>query len=373
MIKWRYTTGERESAGRGLASDEFLMNQYSSWAASECPEPSLRVYTFRNHCALIGRFQNVEAEVDLDECKSLGVEVNRRVTGGGAILVGEDQIIISVASSVDHPIVPSHPARILPKLARGIIAGLEGLGIRAEYRPKNDIVANGRKIAGTAICVEESGALLYQASVLLDFDVRLMLRTLKIPREKISDKGIASAAERMTTIRQETGKRIEMSQAREAIVRGFERTFRMTAVLTPFTREELAQIQRLEIEKYASDTWINQRIPGLDAVGICEKKTPAGLIRVYVTLASDKMKSVLITGDFISGKRAINDIEAALKWGRTDRPAIQRAILVAAADSEYPIQGLEPSELAEIIYQAARSARRDLHPPPLSGPLSPDA
>jgi lipoate-protein ligase A len=357
MVKWRYITGERESATRGLAGDEFLMDQYTSWAASDCPEPTLRLYTFRNHGAIIGRFQNLDAEVDVQECRRLGVAVNRRVTGGGAVLMGEDQLMIAVASSAEHPMIPSHPARILPKMARGVISGLAELGIEAEYRPKNDVVVGGKKIAGTALFVEESGALLYQASLIVDFDISLMLRTLKIHQEKISDKGIETFGERITTLNRELGRPMDMRQVREAVCRGFERAFRMSAVHSPFTRAELEQIENLDRGKYRSDAWIHQRQPALDMLGQAIRKTPAGLIHVYITLAGDMVKSVLITGDFFSGARAINDIEAALKWGRTDRESISRTIRVVMANAGAAIQGLDASKLGDIIAEAAANAR----------------
>lgn len=357
MIKWRYITGERESLTHGLAADEFLMNRYTSWTASDCPEPTLRLYTFRNHGAIIGRFQNLDAEVDVQECERLGVAVNRRVTGGGAVLMGEDQLMIAVASSAEHPMIPSHPARILPKMARGIISGLAELGIEAEYRAKNDVVVGGKKIAGTALFVEESGALLYQASVIVDFDIALMLKTLKIPREKLSDKRIKTFGERITTLNRELGRAMDMRQVREVVCRGFERAFRMSATHSPFTPAELAQIESLERERYMSDAWIHQRQPAFDMLGQAIRKTPAGLVHVYITLAGDMVKSALITGDFISGERVINDIEAALKWGRTDRESISRTIRVVMASSGTAIQGLDPSELADIIAEAASNAR----------------
>lgn len=357
MIKWRYITSDAESASRGLAADELLMGQYSTWAASDCPEPTLRIYTFKNHCALIGRFQNLEAEVNVEQCKRLGVEVNRRVTGGGAVIMGEGQLMVTLASSVEHPVVPSHPARVLPKMARGIITGLAEMGIQAEYRPKNDIVANGKKIAGTAICIEESGAFLYQASVIVDFDIPLMLDTLRLTTEKISDKDISSFDERITTISRELGHPVDVRHARESICRGFERAFKMSAVHTPFTPAELERISVLEQDRYQSEAWVNQRQPTTDMLGEAVKKTPAGLIHVYVTLAGEMMKSILITGDFFSGNRLINDIEAALKWGRTDRDSITRAVRVAMVNSGGTIQGLEPIDLAAIIHEATEKAR----------------
>lgn len=357
MIKWRYITGESESASSALAADEYLMTRYDTWTESDFPEPILRIYTMKSNNVLIGRFQNPEAEVDLEECCRLSVPVNRRMTGGGAVMMGEHQLMVSIPCSVEHPLIPAHPARILPKLARGIISGLAMLGINAEYRPKNDIVVNGKKIGGSAICIEKTGAFLYQASVLVDFDIPLMMRVLNIHPEKGSDKGIASYDERLTTVTRELGVPASVSNVREAICRGFEQAFKMTAVHMPFSSSEIEQINLFENSKYNTPEWINQRIPAPDMLGDFVMKTPAGLIHTYAALTGDTVKSVLITGDFFSNDRHIKDIEAALKWGRSDRESIIRTIRVVMSDKIDSIYGLTADELGLAISNAAANAR----------------
>ena len=357
MIRWRYITGESETASRGLATDEFLMDKYSRWAEDGYPDPVLRISTLRSHCVLVGRFQNTEAEVNLPECSIMGVEVNRRATGGGTVLMGEDQLLVSFASSAHHPIVPAHPARMLPKLAKGIVAGLELLGIPAEFRPKNDIEVGGRKIGGTAIYIEESGALLYHATVLLDFDMPLMLETLSIPMEKISDKEINSIEERLTTANRELGRAVSVDEAREAICKGFEQAFKMSAVYSPFSPEEIEKIEKLEREKYKSPEWVFQRQPAPDMLGTSIKKTPAGMVRAYASLSGDIIKSVLITGDFFSGDRIINNIEAALKWGKSDRESIAKGIKLTIGNETETVEGIDVDMMADIIYSAVVSAK----------------
>lgn len=67
------------SAGYGLAADEFFTSTYA--AESTEHGATLRLYTYRDHCALVGRFQNIHAELDLDACQREEVEVGRRLTG----------------------------------------------------------------------------------------------------------------------------------------------------------------------------------------------------------------------------------------------------------------------------------------------------
>ena len=87
METWRYIEEDRVPASFGLAADEYLLGH----AASD-GRATLRLYTYRSHAALVGRFQNVEAEVRVDECRIVGAEINRRLTGGGAIVMGESQL-----------------------------------------------------------------------------------------------------------------------------------------------------------------------------------------------------------------------------------------------------------------------------------------
>lgn len=357
MIKWRYITSECESVSTALATDEYLMTRYDNWTESDFPEPVLRIYTMKSPCVLIGRFQNPEAEVNLEECRRLSIPVNRRMTGGGAVVMGEQQLMVSIPCSVEHPLIPAHPARILPKLARGIINGLSLLGIEAEYRPKNDIVVNGRKIGGSAICIEKTGAFLYQASVLVDFDIPLMMQVLNIHPEKASDKGEISYDNRLTTITRELNASVSLSRAREAICRGFEQAFKISAVHAPFNDTEMEWIHAIDVGKYSTPEWINQRIPANDMRGEFVMKTPAGLIHTYAALSGDTIKSVLITGDFFSDDRHIKDIEAALKWGRSDRESITRTIRVVMADKVDSIYGLSAEELGFAVFNAAANAR----------------
>ncbi len=375
MFAWRYITDDHVTASFGLAADEVLMRGYRGEAGAQKP-PTLRLYTYRSHAALVGCFQNVEAEVNLDECEQLGIAVNRRPTGGGAILMGEDQLGIALVASRKHPETPRHPQEIFETYAAGIIAGLRGWGVQAHFRPKNDVEVHGRKIAGLALCLDDEDAVLFHASVLVDLDVSLMLRALNLTPEKISDKAIATFGERLTTVRREIvcsqahsetecRERLTTAQARDRIRAGFQQAFGIRLEPQLFTDEELRQIAALEASKYRTRQWIYQRAPASDTVGVSVTKTPGGLLRVYVALTGDVLKRVLITGDFFSTTRALADLEAALKWSRADRQAIERTISYYRAQTDSlrhngqgeAIFGVSTAALAAAIGQAIENAR----------------
>ncbi len=195
---WRYIENDSVSASCGLATDEYLVDTHihALYDYGHGYDHIFRLYTYTDYLVVLGRFQDAESEVNLPECKRLGVEVNRRITGGGTIIMGRSQLGVAIIippggeNGSRGNNVHISTRRIFEDYARGIIEALSLLGIQSEFRPKNDVLVRGKKIAGLAACVQENGNALFHASILLDIDTRLMASVLKIPFEKLSDKEI---------------------------------------------------------------------------------------------------------------------------------------------------------------------------------------
>lgn len=355
---WRYIQEDGVSASFGLAADEYLMQ-----AAAAGGPPALRLYTYRSHAALVGRFQHVEAEVRVEECRRRGIAINRRPTGGGAILMGEDQLGVALVASAHGTQAQRDQAAIFQACANGLLAGLRRLGIRASFRPKNDLEVGGKKIAGLAMCLDDQDSFLCHASLLVDFDLSLMLAVLNLPAEKIADKAIASFEERLTTVRRERqggGERpVSVSEVRAHIRDGLTEALGEGCEPKSWTAEERAAIRELESRKYSTPGWIFQRMPNAQAMGASLLKTSAGLLRVYAALSGEVLKSVMVTGDFFAATGALTSLEARLKWTRAAPEAIARTVRAAFTADGPPILGLSADALIEAVSAAVREARRN--------------
>src|SRR3974390_317908 len=117
--RWRLLADDGAGAAEGLALDEALMARYARGEADH--PPTLLLYTYRSHCALVGRYQNLEAELDLDACQRTGTPVSRRPTGGGAIIMGAGQLGVAVTSRAP---AGKRPREIIEELATAVMAGL---------------------------------------------------------------------------------------------------------------------------------------------------------------------------------------------------------------------------------------------------------
>ncbi|MFQ5956574.1 MAG: biotin/lipoate A/B protein ligase family protein [Candidatus Brocadiales bacterium] len=243
-LKWRYIEDDGSSASFGLAADEYITRTLCASPYSHI----LRLYTYKGTSAMVGRHQDIDSEVNLSDCTRLGIEVNRRPTGGGAIIMGEGQLGVAIASPVNEQSALLGSKTVFSPFTKGIIAALGFLGIHATFRPENDIYVKDKKIAGLACYgMDEHPAGLYHASILSDMDADLMLKLLKKPKEK----GGA-----ITTVSSELGRHVSTGELRDYVKRGIEGVLRVELIPEPFNREELKEIRKLEEKRYKSQAWI---------------------------------------------------------------------------------------------------------------------
>ncbi|MBT7915396.1 lipoate--protein ligase family protein, partial [Candidatus Bathyarchaeota archaeon] len=138
-------------------------------------------------------------------------------------------------------------------LCHGIIEGLAILGIKADFKPINDIIVGPKKISGNAQ-IRRYGAVLHHGTILVDFDAKQMFSVLKISDTKISDKLIKQANERVTTIRQVLDRKVSFEEVRAAMEKGFAKALGVELVkgeLSPHEEELVGEFR----EKYASREW----------------------------------------------------------------------------------------------------------------------
>jgi lipoate-protein ligase A len=354
-MTWRYLAEDGVSASFGLAADEAVTRRQGQGTSP----PTLRLYTYRSHAALVGRFQRVRTEVHLDYCRAHGVAVNRRPTGGGAILMGADQLGVALMLPEAAGARSYERTReLFQRFSRGIVDALATLGVAAEYRRKNDVEVEGRKVAGLGISFDPAGGLLFHASLLVDLDIPLMLRVLRTPFEKISDKEIATVAERVTTLRRETGRPLGVGEVRECLARAYARALGVDLAPGALSADELAEIEALERERYRTPAWLEGEPATPDSMGSATLKTEGGLLSAHLTLAGDIIKAVYLTGDFFCDEAALAGIERALRWHSASPDRVAKTLEALREREGLALAGVTDEAIARVVGLAAEAARR---------------
>ena len=186
---WRVIDTGLRTAAQNIALNRALLEARQ---AEEIPS-TLRFLRFAPS-ALLGYHQSAEQEFNLDYCRANQIAVQRRITGGGAIFSDETQLGWELYLH-RRDVGASDMQAIARRICHAAATAISALGVDARYRPRHDIEVDGRKISGTGGAFD-GDALLYQGTLLIDLDVEKMLRVLRIPAEKLSDKAIASARDR---------------------------------------------------------------------------------------------------------------------------------------------------------------------------------
>ncbi len=354
-LYWRYIDEKEVTGSYGLAADEHFMLAVTQ---EDYPFPAnLRLYNYADYSALCGRFQNLSAEIDLQKCSELGYDVGRRLTGGGAIIMGREQL--GLCLTIDGAQIEYKNTRDLYRhFATPVIDALAQMGIHAGFKSKNDIEVEGKKIAGLGVHIDKAGGLQFHTSLLVDLNINDMLEVLRIPIQKYDDRiKIRAVNQRMTTVKKEANGHYGMEQVKQIIRESFRRYFGIFFVEKEVTETEKRAIAALEDARYKHPDWLYQFSPREDLSGMSLYKTPAGLLRTYIGLKGDTIKSVLITGDFMEAVPVLRDIEAQLKWSPLDAAYIGEIIRQAYERHKHSQRLLKQEDLLHAIMLAGRKAK----------------
>jgi lipoate-protein ligase A len=250
--EWRLLPMRIDGSFMSMAIDESLLKLNSQGKSPN----TIRFWRWLPSTVSIGCFQRAELEVDFEAARRHDIGIVRRITGGGAVFHdygGElTYSVVCVDGCVPADIIESYGL-----ICGGLVSGFRRLGLKAEFKPINDVQVDGKKISGSAQ-TRRWGSVLQHGTILVDPDVRLMFELLKVSPEKISDKFISSVYDRVTTVALELGQKPTFDEIRNAMIDGFAESLGVQLVEGDLTQEELWLAGALK-PKYASDEWLKKR------------------------------------------------------------------------------------------------------------------
>jgi lipoate-protein ligase A len=331
-----------------VAFDQALVEAHG---ARRIPD-TVRFLRFRP-AALVGLHQILSHEVRLEYCARHGIEVGRRITGGGGLYLDEGQLCWELA--LERSALGADLAAISARICNAAAAGLRRLGVPAEFRPRNDIEAHGRKLSGTG-GLFDGRTLFFQGTLLVDFDAARMIEVLKVPVEKLARRDLEDARRRVTSLRELLGRVPSLDQIQEALLQGFREHLGIEPQWGEVTAYEEDLARRLHDEEYGTEEFVHL----VDAPGAEPGQVSASLVRRGGSLradlrlegpARDRIREALVTGDFfVSPPRVVFDLEAGLRGV----PVNEAGAAVEAFFARTPCElvGLSPLDFREVVESA---------------------
>ncbi|HEU0115629.1 MAG TPA: biotin/lipoate A/B protein ligase family protein [Thermomicrobiales bacterium] len=243
---WRIVPAVALPPPMNMALDEVLTERVGAGER----EPTLRIWGWAGPCVVLGRFQSVRNEVDEAAATRQGIELVRRISGGGAMLI-QPEGAITWSIYAPEPIVKG---MTFPEsyafFDAWVVDALRALGVDAWYAPLNDITSAGGKIGGAAQA-RRNGAVLHHTTMAYAMNGPLLTSVLRIGKEKLSDKGIRSADKRVGPLSQQTT--LSRQEIVDHLVARFAAAY--PSRLDELTDDELAEGERRVAARFGQREW----------------------------------------------------------------------------------------------------------------------
>lgn len=254
MDTWRLLSLETDNAFMNMAIDEAILN---ARIAGQVPN-TLRFYRWQPSTVSIGKNQNPEAEVYLDACKQLGVDVVRRISGGGTVYHDfEGEVTYSVVAKVSD-LGTADVTTVYFKIYEAITDALRLLGVPADFSggdAKNcpNLTVKGKKISGSSQNISH-GVVLQHGTILVGVDLPRMFQLLRF--KDLSCSLAADIAKRkITSIQDELGHKVTHDTVSNALAQGFKAILKIQLEPEKLTPAELENANKLCEEKYSTKEW----------------------------------------------------------------------------------------------------------------------
>jgi len=273
---WRFLNTGSGNAFFNMAVDEAVL-----WAVHRgMAPPTFRVYRWEPPAISFGYAQRIEQEVDVAQCRAMGIQLVRRMTGGRAVLHWEE-LTYSIACPETHPILGNRISDTYRILSEGLVAGLRRIGVVAELersqpRPipprgtgvtspcfsspaRYEVVVEGRKLIGSAQR-RMNEMVLQHGSLLIGPMHKQIVKVLRLDQDDQVARFRRELDERTTCLSEWLSDPVPFDELGEALRRGMAEVLGVKLVPMELSDEEQDRASSLIYTKYGTEAWNFRRM-----------------------------------------------------------------------------------------------------------------
>ena len=303
-MKFYYFISPETDAYTNLAYDTYLLN------ALDRDSVCLLFYVNEN-AVIIGRNQNPYRECNLDRMTLDGVQLARRVSGGGAVYHDIGNLNYSFLCPADSCSEEEQTQLICRALSQ--------FGLFAEKNGRNDLTLDGKKFSGNAFCTKGKNQMRH-GTLMVDCDTEKMSRYLTVSRVKLETKGVKSVRSRVCNLR-EYSKEITVDSLRDTILDEY-RTVYPVACPYPFDEEAEREVWKIRTE-LSSDAWLYGESPAFSVS--LEHRFSFGTTQIQFAVRDGKIADCRVYTDSLD-LMISERLQASLDGILFDKNAIKTAL-----------------------------------------------
>ncbi|MFO8147430.1 MAG: lipoate--protein ligase [Bacteroidota bacterium] len=314
-----------------LALEEYVLRNFN-------PGKDYLLFYINEPSIIIGRNQITLEEINYEYVEENGLHVVRRISGGGAVYHD--------FGNLNFSFITKHETKSLNNFAKftePVIKILNTMGVPAELKGRNDVLANDKKISGNAQ-FSTGKRMLHHGTLLLDTDLDEVVKALNVKMTKIQSKGHKSSRSRVANISEFLKEKMDIEDFRSLILKGLynEREDFETYHLS---KEEWKAVHQLKDEKYGTWDWNYGNSPKFNIQR--SKRFSIGEIDLRIFVEKGKISNFKIYGDFF-GKEPVQNLEKLMVGARYDRQEINKLLEPILMEDYFGT--LPKNDYLELIY-----------------------
>ena len=252
---------------------------------------------------IIGKHQNTIEEINKQFVDKNGIQVVRRISGGGAVYHDFGNLNFSFITKYSPEFFHN-----FEKFTKPLVETLREMGVEAELGGRNDIVVGGRKISGNAQFTNLK-SMFSHGTLLFNSNLDDVVQALNVKMDKIESKGIKSVRSRVANISELLSESITIHDFKERITNSIFKEYE-SLPLYILTDSEWEKVHKLSEQKYRTWEWNFGRSPEFNVQKV--NRFEFGQIDVRIFVKDGEIQEIKFYGDFL-GYGDSEDIENKLK------------------------------------------------------------
>lgn len=214
--------------------------------------PTIRLWR-NDKSVILGRFQSVRNEVDIDACEEFSVRIARRCSGGGAVYNDMGNLNWSVYLKPQTYDGVLEVKSCLQLVGARLAVNLRKVGLEANFA-SNAVFVDGRKVSGLAMYIKGNHRLLH-GTLLVTSDLRILDRVLKTSYDHDS-RYTRSSHVPTTNLSFELPEQITLHSSTEIVKTAILEAIGATGEIDELTQFERELAKEKMETKYSQSAWI---------------------------------------------------------------------------------------------------------------------
>jgi lipoyltransferase and lipoate-protein ligase len=268
-----------------------------------------------DNSVIVGKHQNTIEEINSEFVRNNGIQVVRRLSGGGAVY--HDLGNLNFTFIMDAGDAEDLNLRIF---SAPLVKVLNRLGVKAEQNGRNDITVEGMKFSGNAQYLK-GGRIMHHGTILFHSDLNTIEKVLNVSKDKIESKGLKSVKSRVTNLIDHLPENSSLKEFKDLLKQFM---FEEIEAQYTLTEDDLKRIREIKSERYDKWAWNFGYSPRYT---ISKERYVAGVgkIQLYLDVDKGEIKAIEARGDYFGAGNS-DELGGALIGRKLEENELRQAL-----------------------------------------------